>query len=265
MKTRITAAVLLTLPALLSAADQAPLRVESLTLSAAKVRELDTFDSDKKPWRLAWSPDGSQIYVQILDGEYADAQAGRRVTVAHLLFSTTDGSKKEIEMEPEWAQEYWTMKSNRHAPDAPQLAIALKDEMRVEQTTQVPRGGDLAKGGSSAEMGTGVGDVAAAAYSRQNVRVNYYQYKGERIGEFLNSVVVHGLTFGWGPPGTNVIAYAMPKDGRIVVMDDTGRKKDIPGTRHGLLPAWSLDGKRLAWLEKDGRTKFELKILNLGA
>jgi len=244
--------------------DQTPLRVEGLNPAAARVRTIDTIETVEKPWRLAWSPDGSELYVQILDGEYADAQAGRgRVSFEHYLYSLADGSKNGIESEPSWAGEYWRMKSNRHAPDAPELSISLDDERRIEQTTQVPRGGDLAKGGTTTQTGTSVGDAAAAAYSRQTVFVNYYAYKGERIGEFVNSVVVHGLTFGWGPPGTGAIAFATPKGGKLIVMDDRGSQKEIPATRNALLPAWSHDGRQLAWLEKQGRKKYELKIVTL--
>lgn len=263
MGIRATAAIVAIMPALLAA--QAPVRVDSLKLSAAHVRTLDTIETDDKPWRLAWSPDGAQLYVQILDGSYGDAQTGKSVKLKHYVYSIADGNEKEVDAEPAWAHDYWMMKSNRHAPDAPALALELKSEQRVEQTTQVPRGGDLAKGGSSVETGTTAGDVGAAAYGRQNVTVNFYAFRGERIGEFLNSVVVHGLTFGWGPSGTNALAYAAPKDGKVVVMDDQGRKKEVPGTKHALLPAWSPDATKLAWLEKEGRKKYEIRIIDIAS
>lgn len=264
MGTRTIAVVLTVAPAL--AAQHAPVGVDALTLSPSQVRTLGAIETSDKPWRLAWSPDGAELYVQILEGDYADAQAGRgNVTFEHHLFSRADGSRKALEGEPDWAREYWTMKSNRHAPNAPEIGIALKNENRIEQTTVVPRGGDLARGGTTTQTGTGAGDAATAAYNRQNVHVNFYEFRGERIGEFVNSVVVHGLTFGWGPMGTNLLAFATPKDGRIAVMDESGRKKEIAGTKHALLPAWSLDAKTLAWLEKEGRGRFELKILNVGS
>ncbi len=263
MGIRTTAVLVAVAPAFVASA-QTAIPVETLRLSPAQVRTVDAIETDGKPWRLAWSPDGAQLYVQVLHGEYSDAQGGRgKFTLRHYAMSASGGARKEIEGEPDWAREYWTMKSNRHAPNAPELAIALKEETRIEQTTVVPRGGDLAKGGTSEASGTGAGDAATAAYNRQNVHVNFYQFRGERIGEFVNSVVVHGLTFGWGPMGSNLIAYATPKDGRIVVMDATGRKKEVPGTKHALLPAWSMDGKSIAWLEKEGRRKFELKVLDL--
>lgn len=261
-----TAAVFVAVAPALLAQAQTAVSFETLRLSPAEVRTLGAIETDGKPWRLAWSPDGSELYVQVLQGGYADAQSGRgKFTLQHYVLSATDGARKDLQGEPDWAREYWTMKSNRHAPNAPELAIALKNEVRIEQTTVVPRGGDLAKGGTTTQTGTGAGDAATAAYNRQNVHVNFYEYRGERIGEFVNSVVVHGLTFGWGPMGSNLIAYATPKDGRIVVMDESGRKKDVPGTKHALLPAWSIDGGRIAWIEKEGRRKFELKLLDVGA
>jgi Tol biopolymer transport system component len=83
---------------------------------------------------------------------------------------------------------------------------------------------------------------------------------GETVGEFVNSVIVPGLTFGWGPKGSTVIAYAAQKSGRVVVMDAKGSKQEVAGSKDAILPAWSPDGSRLAWLQKDGKKKYELRI-----
>jgi hypothetical protein len=88
--------------------------------------------------------------------------------------------------------------------------------------------------------------------------------KGEVVGEYVNSVIVPGQTFGWGPAGSKVIAYSAAKTGRLVVMDDQGVKQEIDGTSDALFPAWSSDGKRIAWLQRDGKKKFILRIANIG-
>jgi hypothetical protein len=68
------------------------------------------------------------------------------------------------------------------------------------------------------------------------------------------------LTFGWGPKGSQVIAYAAQKSGKVVVMNAGGKKRELDGTKDALLPAWSPDGSRLVWLQKAGRRKFVLKV-----
>ena len=103
----------------------------------------------------------------------------------------------------------------------------------------------------------------AAAYNQQPVPVHTMLLNGEVVGEYVNSVIVPGQTFGWGPQGSRVIAYAA-KGGSIVVMNDKGVKQEIPGTKDALFPAWSPDGKRLAWLQKDGKKKMVLKIVEIG-
>ena len=61
-----------------------------------------------------------------------------------------------------------------------------------------------------------------------------------------------------------MIVYAN-KSGRVVVMDDKGVKKEVGGTEAAMLPAWSPDATRLAWLQKDGRRKFDLQVARVAA
>lgn len=264
---RFAAAVLAFAPLALAA--QGPVRVAALKVSEpALVAELDMDKLKGQPFRLAWSPDGSQFYVQTLEGSFADANAGKPTAkLRHYLFASTPGaSKKDVNGPPDWFAAYWTAKYGQTAPGAPSLAIDVKSEVRQQTATSAPVGGDLARGGGDPASGTGAGagtsagDVAAAAINRQTQTVNFLVYKGQRIGEFVNSVFVPGLTYGWGPSGTNVIAFAQPKGGKIVIMDDQAQMLEIAGTKDGLLPAWSPDGKRLAWLEKDGRKKYKLLV-----
>jgi Tol biopolymer transport system component len=43
-------------------------------------------------------------------------------------------------------------------------------------------------------------------------------------------------------------------------MDSKGKKQELTETKDAILPAWSPDGSRLAWLQKDGKKKYELRI-----
>lgn len=235
---------------------QGALKLDSVSFSApAAIADIDTDKLKGQPSRLAWSADGALLYLQMLDGNFGQAGAQLR----HYTFSTENGRKQDLKAEPEWASAYWTAKSAQASPDGPPLKVDLKSETRTATSVSSPMGGDLARGGGSANPGVGAGDAVAAAYNRQPIPVHFMFVRGELVGEFLNSVIVPGLTFGWGPAGTKVMAY-VARNGRVVLMDDQGTKKDIAGTKDALLPAWSPDATRLAWLQKDGRKKFVLQV-----
>lgn len=226
----------------------------------AKVAELDSDQLKGQPSRLAWSPDGSQFYLQTLEGTFGQAAAKLR----HFTISAETGRRHDVQGEPDWASAYWTEKSAQSSPDEPPLKIELKSEKRSATAVSAPMGGDLARGGTSINPGATAGDAVSAAYNRQTSLVHSMLLNGEVVGEFVNSVIVPGLTFGWGPRGRKVIAY-VNKDGRVAVMGDTGGKQEIEASKDALLPAWSPDGTRLAWLQKDGRKKFVLRVARVAA
>jgi hypothetical protein len=93
---------------------------------------------------------------------------------------------------------------------------------------------------------------------------HYYtlRLKGEVIGEFVNTVAVPGLTFGWGPESSGLIAF-VNRDGRIVVMDEQGRKRQVPASRAAVLPAWADNGGRLAYFERTGKKTAVLKVVEV--
>lgn len=259
MKTRyLLAAFAIAAPALL--AGQTHLPVGALKFSEpSRIAEIDTDKLKGQPSKLAWSPDGTQLYVQMLEGQFGRPEGSK---IRHYVFAISDGKGKDVQGEPEWLSAYWTDKSGQASPDAAGFKIDLKSEVRTEKTVSTPMGGDLARGGTAGDDGgkTGAGDVLAAAYNQQAVPVNTMLLHGEIVGEFVNSVIVPGLTFGWGPRGSGVIAYSAGKGGRVMVMDASGRKQEVPGTKDTLLPAWSPEGSKLAWLQKDGRKKFILQV-----
>ena len=195
--------------ATISAAGQARSAATMVFSEPAVVAQLDSDQLKGQPARLSWSPDGSQFYLQTIDGAFGQAGAKLR----HYTIDAQTGRRQDLQAEPEWASAYWSAKSAQAAPDGPAMKIELKSETRTEKTTSAPMGGDLARGGGSVATGSGAGDGIAAAYSRQTSLVHSMLFKGEIVGEFIKSVIVPGLTFGWGPAGSRVIAYA-DKNGR---------------------------------------------------
>jgi hypothetical protein len=259
MNRYLVAATVIAAPAILAA--QAPIAAGTLKFAEpAKVAEIDTDRMKGQPSRLAWSPDGRQLYVQMMQGEF-----GKPAKFTHHVFTLDDGKKQDVPIEPEWVSAYWTAKSGQAAPDSPAFKIDLKSEVRKERTVSTPMGGDLARGGAGGADGgsTSAGDALSAAYNQQGVPVNTMVLHGEVVGEFVNSVIVPGLTFGWAPTGSQAIVYAAPKGGRVVVMDAKGAKQEIAGTKDALLPGWSPDASKLAWLQKDGRKKYVLQVAGI--
>jgi Tol biopolymer transport system component len=74
---------------------------------------------------------------------------------------------------------------------------------------------------------------------------------------------VPGLTFGWSPKGVGLIAFA-DTSGKLSLMDRTGAVRRIDSTKAVTLPAWSMDGTKLAYLEKTARTTYALVIATVG-
>ena len=127
---------------------------------------------------------------------------------------------------------------------------------------ELARGG-LEGGGAMDPVGAGAtGGAMSAAMQSQVAHYYTLRLKGEVIGEFVNAPAVPGLTFGWAPTDTGLIAYAS-QDGRLVIMDDKGRKQQVPDSRSVLLPAWSPDGTRLAYFERTGKHKARLEVVDV--
>ena len=213
-----------------------------------------------QPSRLSWSPDGNLLYIQTLEGTFGKPDAKLR----HFLVASTGGAPREMPAEPEWAMDYWIAKSDQASPDDPAVRIEVKSEARRERTTSTPQGGDLARGGTSPVSSIGRNDAIDAAFNSQTAYMNTMLLYGRTVGQFDNTVIVPGLTFGWGPVGSKIIAYAEPRKGRITIMDAEADRQEIDGTDEGLLPAWSNDGGRLAWIEKDGRNRIVVRVARVG-
>jgi hypothetical protein len=219
--------------------------------------------------RMAWSPDAAQLYLQT-----ADPDTRGNVKLRHYTMGLDGQAPKSVEAEPDWATGYWAWKSSQAAPGMASWKIAIDQQQKRLSATSNPGGGDLAKGavggggagagGSGGGSGGGMtlGEAAGAAYQTQNANVVTLTLKGELVGEFVNAPALPGTTFGWGPTGSGLIVFTAP-DGKVMLMDTQNRKQEVPASKGAYLPAWSTDGRRIAYLEKAGRKKFVLRVVEV--
>lgn len=235
----------------------APVDATALTVGApATVAVVDTGKIKGEPWRLAWSPDGSQLLLTAMKRGRGDS-----MDLTHHLIDLASGRVTKVDAEPEWSSPYWAWKADRAAPDNPAFAIELDEQRKNETATARPMGGALARGGAtSGPGGAGLDDVAGQMSS--NVLIITLLLKGAVLGQWKGEPFVPGLTFGWAPAGLDAIAFADP-DGRLTLMDEEGRKQRVEGTKDVRLPAWSMDGRRIAWAEKQGRKGFRIQIAEI--
>lgn len=260
-------ALLLTLSLAQSTAAAKP-AADALKISAPRtVTELDLGKLKGEPWKLAWSPDASELYVQTVERDGSGAVKKAR----HYLVAAGGGSIKDVDTEPAWAQKYWTWKSWKAAPGSPKFEIALEERREILRSTRAPRGGGEAgmTGDPSAGAPVGGGSAAGPAGTvqigeGQNAIIRTMKLKGEAIGEWVNAGIVPGLTFGWSPAALNMIAFSVKQED-VVVMDEQGRKHKIDTSGATRLPAWSDDGKRLAYLEHKGGRRFALQVVEIGS
>jgi hypothetical protein len=230
---------------------------------------IDTGKLKGDPWRLAWSPDGTQLYFEAANRD----ERGSVKSTKGVLITIADKSMKDVGQPPAWVAKYWLWKSGQASPAAPAFKIAIEQRQETVRSTAAPTGGTLAKGGTAdPTAGTSVGDAAEAAYTGQVQTIIALKLKGdtrgpgETIGEWTNEAVSPGVNFGWAPAPRHLIAYAKRDGGPLTLLDDRGGPKlELAGTKNVVLPAFSDDGARLAWLEKKDRKHYDLIVAGVSA
>jgi len=233
----------------------------ALQLSApALISTIDTGKLKGEPTQLAWSAEGDKLFLQTSERD------GKGMVGNHRFFvmSASEGKPEAVNAPPAWAAEYWTWKSNQFAPGSTTFGIDTpKQEERQATAVSTPMGGDLARGGAdtTGSGGTSAGDVAARAQQLQKQMIITLRLKGETIGEFVGQQFLPGYTFGWSPRN-QMVAYSH-SSGRLGVMTEKGDKQQVEGTKNVILPAWSPDGNKIAFLQKAGKNKYELYIVTV--
>jgi len=220
----------------------------------ATVAELDLGKLQGELRQISWSADGSQLYVQTI------THANGTDIPLHYLVTLADRAVKKVLLQPDWAKEYWTFKSDRSAPGIPSIVIA------VDQGMGVKGGGELigVGGGSRFEPTTMTPNNVQINGGTPGELITRLLLYGQIVSEFVDQDFVPGLMFGWGPNGTGAIAFT-DRDGRLSLLDGNSHKQTITGVKDATLPAWSTDGKRLAYARKTGRKKYSLIVVPLTA
>jgi hypothetical protein len=222
--------------------------------------QIDTGKLKGEPWRLAWSPDGSQMYVETIERD-----GSGNVKAAHgALITVAAKSMKNVDQAPPWVAKYWLWKAGQASPAAPAFRIAVNQRQETVRATAAPTGGALARGGT-ADPGSGstLGDVASAANTAQQQTIFDLKVKDELIGEWINEAVVPGVNYSWAPAPSHLIAYAKKGGGPLMLLDDQAHRQALSGARDAVLPAWSDNGAQIAWLEKKDKKHYDLTIAGI--
>jgi hypothetical protein len=251
--------VLATLPQ--TPASPAAPKTQVTVTAATDVLTLDLKSKGQRVRQLSWSPDLTQLCLQTYD---ANKDASVKALYYYLL-PVNGGKPTRVETPPEWAAEYWAWKSGQSAPGDPTWKIEVSSEKKIANATSMPMGGDLARGGTvdPASTGIAVESVTAMAAGTTNVNVYTMRLGSVTVGEWINHPIMPGVTFGWGPTGSGLIAFAETGSGRLILMDRTGAKKQAEGTKNVMLPAFTPDLTRLAYLENRSRDVYTLVIATL--
>ena len=229
------------------------------TAAPQAVVEVEVGKLKGEPARLAWSPDGTELYLMTAEKDRAGT-----VTPHHFVVSLAKKEIKGVDTEPPWASAYWLWKAGQTAPGVGTFKIDVDTRQETKRSTSSPMGGDLARGSPDVggTGGTTMGDANSAAMNAQALTIYTLKLKGEVLGEWVNEAVTPGTTFSWAPRGSRAIVFA-GKDGGLVLMDDEMRKTPVVGSKNAVLPAWSDSGTRLAWLERRDRKRFVITTADL--
>jgi Tol biopolymer transport system component len=234
-------------------------------ISLATPRAIVEIDTVKgQPAVLAWSSDGSEIYLQAVERD----RAGAVTSSKHYVVSVESKMIKGVDAEPAWASSYWLWKSGQASPASASFKINVESRQETKRATAAV--GGLAKGGGGGGDGRGIpgtsaDEAGAIADQSQVVSIYALKLKGATLGEWSNEPVIPGLNFGWAPSPNHLIVYAKRDGGTLMALDDQGRKQDLAGAKNAVLPGWSPDGKKLAWLERKDRRKFDLTIADISS
>jgi len=185
----IQVAILTMTLALPAPVPQAPGAIDASAVKVGAPATLTDLDLGKLKGelrQLGWSIDGSELYVQTADGP-PNAEKLR-----HYVVAVAGGAVKPIDAPPQWAIDYWTIKSDRFAPGLGSLMIELEQK---QENVKVGTGS-----GRPGEMGISAGVSADKIAEGQKQLLWRLTVLGETVSEFQNTAVIPGLMFSWDHP-----------------------------------------------------------------
>jgi hypothetical protein len=214
----------------------------ALVVSApVTLRELGKAQVRGVPTRMAWSPDGAWLYLRV-----STFDRWSNETVRHVLVETAGKGVQDLGDEPGWLARYWNLKSALASPTVASWRIKIDTREDQVRTTNVPRDGNI---GQHGDPGAGLDEtVRKAANSSQKVLFEDYVLNGKVIASAVNGHVSPGRTFAWAPAPLSLLAFVDAK-GRLMLMNRAGAAREVKGARKPSLPAWSEDGRRLAFVQ----------------
>src|SRR6478609_3761082 len=122
----------------------APFDVASLAIAPpTPIVQLERKTLRGEPSQMAWSPDGSALYVQSRDG------VGPAAQLRHFELRLADQVLRPLEREPDWAEEYWRNKVTELAPGMPWLQIDVSVDST--RTRVAPFAGGFASAATGSE------------------------------------------------------------------------------------------------------------------
>jgi hypothetical protein len=214
------------------------------------------------PLRLTWSPNGRELYLRLVRQDRWGNE-----TTWHVGVALADSTVRPLDREPAWSQVYWAWKSASACPGVPAFVVDIETQTQVVSPTAAGAGGSIAQNsgdpyGPGFELGPQGQAIIARAMQSQTVTTVWMRAKGQLVSQFVNARPIQGLLFGWTPEGMGGLAYADEKR-RLVVMDREGHRHQARDAKGVLLPAWSPDGTRLAWLEQSAARRFTIRIADV--
>jgi hypothetical protein len=233
-----------------------PIDLATLVVSApVTLRDLGKVEIHGVLTRMAWSPDGAWLYLRV-----SSFDRWSNETVRHVLVETAGTAVQDISDEPGWLARYWNVKSALVSPTV--AAWRIKIDTRADQvrTTNVPREGNI---GQHGDPGAGLDEtVRKAANSSQKVLFEDYVLNGKVVASAVNDHVPPGRTFAWAPSPLALVAFVDAK-GRLLLMNQSGATRQVKGTKKPSLPAWSEDGRRLAFVQSAGSSNAVVKVVDI--
>lgn len=240
-----------------AAASPAPPAFDAAQASVSPARVVAQVDGSTlkgEPIGLAWSSDGSLLYLRAAESDRFGNQRSFHVTVP-----VAGGKATSVDAAPAWAASYWLWKSGFSAPGVPDMKLQTDTQSQLATATGTVRDDGLSQSRADPTQS----QIASDYGSAQKVTTMTVKLKGTVVAQSVNKPVVPGATWGWAPEPRGGLAFVDAKK-RLVLIDRNGRTFEVPGTADVMLPAWSPDGGRIAFLQKKGRKGFVVSVVEVG-